>query len=1198
MRLKKIQIQGFKSFADKTTLEFGLGVTAVVGPNGCGKSNIADAFRWVLGEQSARSMRGLKMQDVIFEGSSKRAALNFAEVSITLSEIEGALPIQYEEVTVSRRLHRSGESIYLLNGQPVRLKDLQDLFADSGIGKNTLSIFEQGKIEQVINNTPLERRSIFWEAAGIIRFLQSKKEARTKLDDAEGNVSRLKDIHQEVENQIVVLREQAVKAAHFKEQKAQLEVIEKSLFVKRWDLLTVKICDLLEKENVKQKQLENAVVGTADLDQKLASAKEGLQASEQAYRRQSEELFKVRSDKEIKSREKQLSEERLKELHAKEKLWQQEINDLEIQKQKKAGELQESQKKQQEYEKELAILEAYRQNQKSKVQQVEAEVAKLREKQQLTHKENLELVRQEAQQQSELKQNFVRQENSRERQQHQSLRLEKLVQSEKELVIQCHEKQQQLTEVTQVIDEQRAAFHVLEKKVEEKLAAIQQRQKTIDILVQDMNEAKARHKVLMRLRTDMEGFSAATKKLLQASANAKSSLYGKLKGVFETISAEEEAHGAVAAVLSPYEQTLVVQNKEDFDIVLAFAAKEKLSDFSLLCLNQLEEPEKTAKVSLQAGEHTLISKVTGNSSSQKLLQHVYIVDDMKRAWELTAQYPSSSVFCKKAGFLDANGVFFQRSKEKSSVFLQEAEIKTLEIAIHAFEQQRFSAENELAALQQDRLKLHTEMMESDKTVRRSEMRLIELNFALQRANGEFEKNKKEQSQAKEEEQLLEATLKQLTASAFEIEARHAAIKLKKETLEAAVLALQEGNISALATSKAESSILQDHESAYQKAAKEYQQLLHSNNMIELKISESLKQEKRLSGEIAQAADLKVQFGKCGNELGSHLKELENHFLSATTLCKSLEEKIAAAKKSLEAIEKEALVQGNLVKKIESERQNLILSISQQESTQETLQKELEERYQLTMEQVRKQGPFSPLTIEECEKLLRSLRQQLESAGDINMTSIDECAKHQVRFEFLQNQMGDLEGARDDLLKIISELDAESIKLFKEAFNAIAANFRKNFSILFNGGEADLQLTGNADLLEAGIEIIARPPGKQMSSINLLSGGEKCLTAMALLFAIFETKAGPYCILDEIDAPLDDSNVDRFANVLRQFIDRCQFIVITHNKRTMAIADRLFGVSMEEKGVSKLLKMDFSHEQDREEGTVRTVTTVGTSSRGQ
>lgn len=1192
MRLKKIQLQGFKSFADKTTLEFGKGVTAVVGPNGCGKSNIADAFRWVLGEQSARSMRGLKMQDVIFEGTSTRPALNFAEVTLTLTEINAALPIQYEEIAVTRRLFRSGESTYLLNGQTIRLKDLQDLFADSGIGKNafigknSLSILEQGKIEQVINSTPLERRAIFWEAAGIIRFLQSKRDVKLKLDDAQENVARVKDIHHEVESQILILREQALKAADYKAKKAQLERLEKTILIKRWDDFSIKIAELLQKGESKQAQVDNALRAMGEFDQKIAMAKEALEKEELKYRQQSEGLFKVRSDKEIKAREMKFSEERLKELLSKEKGWDQEIADLCLGRQNESAALKASQQKLREMEKILADLETKRQQQKSHLLICEGKVSELREKVQLSHKENLDFVRQEAQLHSELKQSHIRQENSRERHAQQSARLVKLVQLEEEFTAQCQEKQHNLNEQTSAIDKQRELFQALEKKVDAQVAKIQQQQKQLDLLMRGLNEDKARCNVLTRLRKDMEGFSVAAKKLLQASNNVKSPLYGKLKGIYQEIPIDEGMQEAAAAALNPYEQTLLVETAEDFDMVLEFAKKEKLSDFSILCLDYFEEHSKNEIHSIipDLGA-ALLSKKSRNRSPQRLLQNVYVVAEISKSWELINQNQQLSVYCPNVGFIDHQGVFFQRAKEKSSIFLQEAEIKMLELKLQALEQQRLAAEEQLAAEQSQRLSLHTELMESDKTVRRSEMRLIELNFALQRSNGELEKNRKEQSQVKEEVAQLAAAIALLAVSAAEAEKKHGEIQAKKEALEHSASAMQESHLCAISAAKAENENLQQHEIAFQKASKELQQLIHQINVAELKALENLRNEKRLSEEIRQARDLQQQLSKSTLQFEADLAQIERQLQSESSACKLLEEVITAAKKRLEAIEKEARSHRDLAKRQEGDRQSLALLLEQNQSAQKALEVELEGRYQQTMEQVRDQKMANDSSLEEAEKLVRSLRQALEMAGDINLTSIEECAKHQVRFDFLQKQMLDLENARDDLLAIISDLDAESIKIFRKSFNAICENFRKNFAILFNGGEADLQLTCNSDIIEAGIEIIARPPGKQMNSINLLSGGEKCLTAMALLFAIFETKAGPYCILDEIDAPLDDSNVDRFSNMLRQFVDRCQFIIITHNKRTMSIADRLYGVSMENRGVSKLLKMEFLQSESEADSKV-------------
>jgi len=319
IRLKKIEILGFKSFADKTSLEFHEGITAVVGPNGCGKSNISDAFRWVLGEQSAKSMRGSKMHDIIFAGTAKRKPLNFAEVTLTLTDIDGMLPTEYEEVSVTRRVHRSGESDYLLNRRPVRLKDVQDLFLDSGMGKSSFSIFEQGKIDQIINYSPLERRYIFEEASGILRFLQRKREALRKLEHTEANIDRVKDIHQEVERQIIVLEQQAEKARLYKENRGDLEYLELALFVAKWNNLAKRIENTGTREHDKKDEIETLTTAIETSERELHEAKKKLTEGELELQTQREEVYKKRSEKEIKSKERQANQERLQEIIAREK---------------------------------------------------------------------------------------------------------------------------------------------------------------------------------------------------------------------------------------------------------------------------------------------------------------------------------------------------------------------------------------------------------------------------------------------------------------------------------------------------------------------------------------------------------------------------------------------------------------------------------------------------------------------------------------------------------------------------------------------------------------------------------------------------------------------------------------------------------------------------------------------------------------
>jgi chromosome segregation protein len=355
---------------------------------------------------------------------------------------------------------------------------------------------------------------------------------------------------------------------------------------------------------------------------------------------------------------------------------------------------------------------------------------------------------------------------------------------------------------------------------------------------------------------------------------------------------------------------------------------------------------------------------------------------------------------------------------------------------------------------------------------------------------------------------------------------------------------------------------------------EQRKLSHALHVLEIKDAESSQQSRRLEEEIELGQSQQAQIKLRGSEVDKVLKEVEGALVNAVSACSELEHQVDVRRKALEHHESKLNEKRNVLKKHEGERHQVSLLAAQFDSTRQNLEKELLERHKLSVDEARKEhGVTQP--IEAVERQIKQLKQAVDGAGDINMTSIEECEKHKTRYQFLNQQIDDLAGSREELIAIIADLDGESRKIFHETFQQIRTNFRKNFEVLFNGGEADLHFTESADILEAGIEIIARPPGKQMRSINLLSGGEKCLTAMALLFAVFEVKPSPFCILDEIDAPLDDSNVERFVNIVRRYCETCQFIIITHNKQTMAIADVICGVSMEERGVSKLISLEFS-----------------------
>ncbi len=1169
LRLKTIEIIGFKSFADKIALEFNAGITGIVGPNGCGKSNIADAFRWVLGEQSAKSMRGSKMPDVIFAGTTTRKPLNFAEVTITLGDIqENELPIEYAEVSVTRRLHRSGESDYFINRHPVRLKDVQSLFLDSGMGKDAYSIFEQGKIDQVINFSPLERRYIFEEAAGILRFLQRKREALRKLEQSDQNILRVKDIHQEVEKQIIILEQQAEKARLYKESKANLEMLEKGLYVAKWDLFQKKRDDTLRKEEAHKKQIGASQQTLEGMLSEMQRAKGALEEAEKELKVRSEEVYRTRSDKEIKTREKQSYQERLKECITKEKKWQHELESMQGKRKERQIERQSLLKQHKQVEKELGMLEKSAQMQRTKVQALEEEVGLLRVKQQKAQTELLTLLKTENQFGSDLKQNSVRLENNQERQQQQIDRREKLGSILKGLEADIKEKKLAVKLASEAVDSQKEVFVSLEKQLQEIGDELQKHQAELDAVSNEIAEGKARQKALNRLREDLEGFTSGSKKLLQEAGNSKSPLYNKLKGLYEYLSPKTGGEQALAAIMRPYAQTLVAETAEDLELAIQFASKHKLKDYSLLCLQHLKKAEKL-KI-----KGTLLDRMADHPLAKHFLGHVLLASDKETAFQMIEGNQAGDVWLEEGILIDRNRVMFSTAQGENNVFLREAELKSLAKKLEEKEQQRLSIEGRLKSLQQRRSQIQTERVELDKAIRRAEMKQIEVNFALQRLNGDQDKSQNEHRQIEEDLFSLKKVMEQLTELIAELNQHHAEAKTKASEVQKHASTTNSELEQKEAVLKHELRDLQEKEASNQKMAEENRRLAHALNVLDVKDLESEQQEQRLKEEIEAIRELQAQMKSKGSDYEQALEKVEKILNEVTDSCADLEKNVAQKKKGIEEIDNKINQLRNRQQNQEKEAYQMSVQLAQNDASRESLEAEIRERYNMTLQEARQQGLGLDKTVEQTEKMIRSLRQEMDAAGDINMTSIEEFDKHKTRYEFLNQQIDDLNVSKQELVQIIAQLDGESRKIFKETFEVIKANFQKNFKILFSGGEADLQFTETSDVLEAGIEIIAKPPGKQMRSINLLSGGEKCLTAMALLFAIFEVKPAPFCILDEIDAPLDDTNVERFVNVVKQFIDRCQFIIITHNKRTMAIADVLFGVSMEERGVSKILSLEF------------------------
>lgn len=1181
MRLKKLTILGFKSFADKTVLHFDSGITCIVGPNGCGKSNIADAFRWVLGEQSAKSLRGGKMPDVIFAGTSHRKPLNFAEVSLTLTEVQGSLPIDYEEVTITRRLHRSGVSEYLLNGNLVRLKDLQTLFLDSGVGRNAFSIFEQGKLDQVISYSPVERRYIFEEAAGILRFLQRKKEAAKRLEQADLNLARVHDIHQEVEKQIQTLENQAKKAKVYKEQQAQLEQLEKASYVLRWQGLEKKQEDVRVKQEKQMKNLEECRRQGTVRQEHCQEARQKKSQHEKTLRTQSEALLTLRGQQELQTREAQTLQLRLKEAQHREKKLKQELEDLTLSRQTRQQLLAEISIKRKRLESDWSDAEAKWTSQQDKVKLLEKEVSRLRQEMSLKHQAHLKCLQQHSQWQSELKQAEVRLENQSGHQKQLETRLQALKDDLNLFAQSVQEKKQALQQISALVDSHKDRLEQYEEELKQTSKEVEENQKAIDLMRRKLMEMKARQKVLLKMRDEHEGFSSGGKRLLEESEKRESSLYKVLRPFYEYFNPETGMTAAVAVALHGYSQTLVVERAADFKNVLTYAEKENLQDFSLICLEYLENYHASIKSPAQS----LADHVSSNPLAIHFLKSVALAPsnaEMLSAWMEGKCLEGWSL---EGAFVDRRGVLFKIKPSENQVFLRESELKNLEEELAGKEEQSTELEKVSQRLQHRRSHLQMERGELDKMLRRDEMKLVEVNFGLQRAIGDQEKNKSDQVRLEQEVAALKENISQQTTAYQLLEQQFEAVKHELTQLQDVKDALQQELGRQENSLRVQEQDQREKGSHYQQVAEDRQQMLHQSHLLEAKEQDHDKNVQRIDDELGELIERQDLIRGDEEGVKAQLSLLEMQVKEAGGQYDQLEKLGEGLQRQCEQADHQMAVHQDDLRRIEHELAQLDMQLFHQRTSMEAVTEELNNRYGLTMEEVFQLELPLNRSLDQTERLVRSLRLSLQEAGDVNLTAIEDLEKHQVRYQFLKQQIDDMQQSKEELLGIIQELVGESHKLFKETFELIRANFKKNFQILFSGGEADLQFTDSDDILEAGIEISAKPPGKQMRSISLLSGGEKCLTAVALLFAIFEVKPSPFCILDEIDAPLDDTNVERFVNVVKHFVDKCQFLIITHNKRTMAIGDILFGVSMEERGVSKLLALAFAHRESPEASLV-------------
>lgn len=1152
MKLKKIKILGFKSFADKVELVFDEEITAVVGPNGCGKSNIADAFRWVMGEQSAKSMRGGNMQDVIFAGTSKRKPLNLVEVTLTFENNLGRVDIPYREVEVSRRYHRNGDSEYLINGNPVRLKDVQALLIDVGIGKNAYSIFEQGKIDQVIQLGPEERRVIFESAAGISRFLMNERETNRKLDDVNLNMKRLEDIRKEVSGQIDQLQKQAEKATRYKKLTEQLRQAEIKL-------LSNKIANAQERKLSLEETLSQQDEKKVEQEEALNEFKNSFKAKKDKNSLKEIELkeaekkyFEIKSVYEVRQKELESILERIEETLNLLKKRKTELADVVKTRQERNQEIKEKLSVEDQVKKAVDDIREAFEAQEKVYKEIDKQAQAKRDELIDLHNKCLKKIKESSDTQSQYKQLETKKEYLKEKSEEARQNELRLKNEVEKLTSEESLRFKELEQFSVEIEKDRADF----AKIDQEIKTHQETTDSLEILHgnlrKDLINLQAKEKTLSKLKEEMEGFSSGSKAIIKAFPELK-----KLYEYFKVASGFEEA---VAGCLKQYGDTLVAGTEELFNKVLSYAKEKKITDFSLIAL-PTESPKFLS---------SLKEKIEPNAIASHFLNQKGIVKDLEEAFSKPSSF--EEIYTLDGFYIDRLKVVFRGSNQGQNLFLREAELKNTLQSIQAINKDFSRVENDLKESHKKKEQLWQTRRDLDKKVREKEMRLVEKNFHYQKMKGDIEKVKMllqtQTGRLKEDEEVMKRLEVEIASQAKLLAT---AEKERDELLDRKTLIEQEMK-KVQAHLEKEKALLQTRTQEYNQCQDEARKNAHVLKVLEVKNQEAASLEKKWEEEIQTLIQTEKDLALKEKDLRVHIAKTEELVQKREKEVEEVSKCYNQSKKEIESEEKKVEAEEIKLKKLSDELHNRGMQFNQIETQEASLCALFSEQFP--------DEKISPdkTPIEKLEKEIRSCKSELTQFSDVNLAACDTLDQHEKRLETLTSDLEDLEKAGLDLNSIIEKLREESRTLFFTTFEQIRANFKKNFAILFSGGEADLELTSKEDLLKAGVEIHAKPPGKQMRSINLLSGGEKCLTALALLFAIFEVKAAPFCILDEIDAPLDDTNVGRFTEMVKHFREKCQFIIITHNKRTMSMADKLYGVSMEEKGVSKILMMEFEKKE--------------------
>ena len=1179
MYLKRLELQGFKSFADRTVLEFKSGITSVIGPNGSGKSNISDAIRWVLGEQSMKSLRGSKSEDVIFAGTQARKSLGFAEVSMVIDNADGKLPIEYSEVTVTRKIYRSGETGYFINKVPCRLKDVLELFMDTGIGKDGYSIIGQGKIDEILSNKSEDRRKIFEEAAGIVKYRTRKAESEKKLEQTKLNLLRINDILSEIETNIEPLKMQSEKAKKYLDLREELKNIEVGLFLHNISEYKEKLEKIVEDIKIVEEQ--NA--SENEKMQNLQRAKEELKNSIDEITSKIEEMqnlsFESTNKIEKINSEIGISKERIQNNNVNNERLSKEIEEVK----QRIAELEEEQKQKlskkenlatnrEKFQKELDEKQKELEELTKKLSAKELEIEDKKKNIEKNTDEKYELI-------SEISSLDTNLENIEKREKVAKAEIQSLT---LEIDSTRNDKQEKSKDFYDIEFKKNELSKSLKEKADKKSESMQKIKDfdtTLNNLAYEINMKDSRLKFLIETEKEKEGYTRSVKSLLNA-CEKDSKLNKGVNGVLANlISVDKKYETAIEMCLGQATQNIVTDTEEDAKKLVEYLRENKLGRASFLPVTSVKgrKLDRIIKNSTEGVIGVASDLVKCNKKYEQivlnLLGRTLIVENMDTAIQMAKLNSYSFRIVTLDGDIISNtGSITGGSIQTKTVNLlgRSREIEDLEKALKELQVKK----EEVAKEKQDYTESVTDTIEEVTRIEK-ELQDIEVVYAAENQKilniedsisklearrekikaelEELSKQKLDNNMQKEEKQerinYLEKEIENISKVVEEFALNN---KDNQKYIDDLNFDITNLKISVTSFDESGTSIDEMVERIKQDIENNKQSILNKEENIQRINEEKANLE-------ANIVNLEEQINKIKSDVSNSSEIIEG--LKANRI---------EANEKLKKSEEEISIEFNTIEDIKGELVKLDVKKTKLEQDLEQVVNNLWVEYELTPNNA--EGYKKPDNVQKAARDVNSLRTQIKELGSINVDSIEEYKKTKERYEFMCEQRLDMENTAAKLRNIIQEMTQTMKEQFVEKFKEINKNFNEVFTELFGGGKAELKLEDENNVLECGIDIQAQPTGKKLQNMMLLSGGEKAFTAIALLFAILKINPAPFCVLDEIEAALDDVNVYRFAEYLKKFSAETQFLVITHRKGTMEAANTVYGVTMEENGVSKLLSM--------------------------